>query len=174
MLTAEKFKKTSRELTTLAVPLLIKAEMLWVKEAQTHVVKCVQFHDWKKQLSLFIDPEGVWRCGGRLTNADVLYTIRHPILLPRDHPLTELLVLRAHASVSHNGIRETLTEVQTRYWILKGRSLVKQILRKCLVCKRFEGKSYSAPVPPPLPDFRVKMDSPFTSTGVDFAGPLYV
>ena len=31
-----------------------------------------------------------------------------------------------------------------------------------------------APPPPPLPEFRVKECSPFTYTGVDFAGPLYV
>lgn len=174
LLAAEKFKKKLRETTTLTVPLLNQAETFWVKEAQTHLVKCIQFHDWKKQLSLFIDPEGVWRCGGRLSNADIPYMTRHPVLLPRDHPLTELLVLKAHARVLHNGIRETLTEVRARYWILKGRSLVKRVLRKCLVCKRFEGRPYSAPIPPPLPDFRVRMDAPFASTGVDFAGPLYV
>ena len=83
-------------------------------------------------------------------------------------------MLKAHERVLHNGVKETLTEVQTRYWIIKGRSLVKRILYKCLVCRRFEGRPYSVPVPPPLPDFQVRMDSPFTSTGVNFAGPLYV
>lgn len=116
-------------------------------------MKCAQFNGWKKQFGLFIDPEGVWRCGGRLSNANVPYTTRHPILLPRDHPLTELLALRAHTRVFHNGIKETLTGVRTRYGILNGRSLVKWILHKCLVCKRFEGRPYSAQEPPPLPDF---------------------
>ena len=174
LLAAEKFKKKLRETTAPTVPLLCKAETLWVKEAQTHLMKCTQFNNWKRQLGLFLDPEGVWRCGGRLSNADFPYMTRHPILLPRDHPLTKLLVLKAHARVFHNGIKETLTEVRAKYWILKGRSLVKRILHKCLVCKRFEGRPYSAPVPPPLPDFRVQRDSPFASTGVDFAGPLYV
>ena len=44
-------------------------------------------------------------------------------------------VLKAHTRVFHIGIKETLTEVRTRYWILKGRLLVKQILRKCLMRK---------------------------------------
>ena len=75
-------------------------------------MKCTQFNSWKKQLSIFIDPEGVWRCGVRLSNADVLYTTRHPILLPiRDHSLTGLLVLKAHVRVFHNVVKETLTEV---------------------------------------------------------------
>ena len=88
LLAAEKFKKKLRETTAPTVPLLSKAATLWVNEAQTHLMKCTQFNSWKKQLSLFIDPEGVWRCGGRLSNADVPYTTRHPILLPRDHPLS--------------------------------------------------------------------------------------
>ena len=174
LLAAKGFKRKLRGTTSLTVPLLNKAETLWVKDAQNHLMKYTRFDGWKKQLGLFLDPEGVWRYGGRLSNADVPYTTKHPILLPRDHPLTELLVLKAHERVFHNGVKETLTEVRARYWILKGRLLVKRILRKCVVCKRFEGRPYSAPVPPPLPDFRVKMDSPFSSTGVDFAGPLYV
>lgn len=170
LLTAEKFKKNLRKTMTLTVPLMSKPEILWVKKNQTHFMKCTQFNGWKKQLSLFIDPEGVLRCGGRLSNADVPYTTRDPILPPRDHALMEWLVLKVHTRVFHNGIKETLTEVRARYWILKGRLLVKQILHKCLVYET-RGKTL---LNTPLPDFQVKMDSPFTSTGVDSAGPLHV
>ena len=89
-----------------------KAETLWVKEDQAHLVK---YTGWNKQLSLFIDPEGVWRCGGRLSNANMPYTTRDPILLLRDHPLLEMLVLKVHTRVFHNGRKETLTEVCTGY-----------------------------------------------------------
>uniref|UniRef100_A0A1X7TQD7 Integrase catalytic domain-containing protein n=1 Tax=Amphimedon queenslandica TaxID=400682 RepID=A0A1X7TQD7_AMPQE len=37
-----------------------------------------------------------------------------------------------------------------------------------------EGKHYGVPVPPPLPAFRVREAPPFLSTGVDFAGPLFI
>ena len=169
----ERFKSPGQP-TTVTVPLLHKAETLWVREAQTDLIKCTQFSNWEKQLGLFVDPEGVWRCGGRLSNAEVPYTTRHPVLLPRDYHLTQLLVLKAHTRVLHNGVRETLTEVRVKYWVLKGRSVVKRILRNCITCKKFEERPFSAPIPPTLPDFRARMDPPFTSTGVDFAGPLYV
>ena len=48
------------------------------------------FNSWKKQLSLFIDPEAVWRYG-RFSNADVLYTTGHLILLLRDHSFKTLI-----------------------------------------------------------------------------------
>ena len=37
-----------------------------------------------------------------------------------------------------------------------------------------EGRPYGSPVPPPLPDFHVSEAPPFSTTGVDFAGPLYI
>ncbi len=81
---------------------------------------------------------------------------------------------RAHERVFHNGIKETLTEVRSKFWILKGRSLVRKLIYRCPVCRRFKGPRYSVPPPPPLPEFRVSEQPPFTFTGVDFAGPLYI
>ena len=57
---------------------------------------------------------------------------------------------------------------------MKGRNFVKWIIGQCLVCRRFEGKPYCAPPPPPLQSFRVERSPPFAHTGVDFVGPLYV
>ena len=67
-----------------------------------------------------------------------------------------------------------MTELRSQFWIIKGRNIVKKVIHQCCVCRRHEGKPYSAPRPPPLPIFRVEEAPPFTFTGVDFAGPLYV
>ena len=83
-------------------------------------------------------------------------------------------MLRAHDKVYHNGTKETLTEVRSEFWIIKGRSLVKKLIHKCRICRRHEGPHYQVQPPPPLPEYRVSRQSPFESTGVDFAGPLYV
>lgn len=71
-------------------------------------------------------------------------------------------------------MKETLTELRSKFWVLRGRNLVKTIIHQCRVCRRHEGRPYGAPRPPPLPVFRVEEAPPFTFTGVDFAGPLYV
>ena len=83
------------------------------------------------------------------------------------------LLRGAHERVLHDGVKETLMELRSRYWIVKGRSFVKSVVRQCTTCQRFEGGAYSAPPPPPLPTFRVKEEPPFSYTGIDFAGPLY-
>ena len=74
----------------------------------------------------------------------------------------------------HGGIKETLTELRARFWVVKGRSLVRKVLRQCVRCMRYNGRPYSAPNPPPLPHFRVNASPPFSSIGVDYAGPLYI
>ena len=151
-----------------------KAEVLWVIESQSQLTKDKDFGTWKKQFGLFLDHEGMWRCGGRLTNADLPYSTRYPVLLPRKYHFTILIVKSAHGRVLHNGVKETLSELRSRYWIVKGRSLVKSIIHQCVVCRRFDGRACCTPPPPPLPTFRVREEPPFTYSGVDFAGPLYV
>ncbi len=151
-----------------------KAETLWIIESQSLLVKDRKFDDWKKQLGLFLDQNGVWRCRGRISNADLPFLTKHPVLLHRDHYLTKLFVRRAHERVLHNGVKDTLTELRSKFWIVKGRSFVRCLVHQCTICRRFVGKPYQGPPPPPLPTFRVRVEPPFTFTGVDFAGPLYV
>ena len=82
--------------------------------------------------------------------------------------------LQSHENVKHNGVRQTLTELRNKFWILKGRQAVKDVLFKCLICKKKLGKAFSTPPTPPLPTSRVSDDLVFTKVGGDFARPLYV
>lgn len=149
------------------------AETLWVKGAQNLLYQR-DFKTLTRQFNLFQDEKGVWRCGGRLSNAEIPFAAKYPILLPRGHPLTVLVVKEAHERVCHDGIKETLTETRSRFWIPKGRSLTRKIIHSCVLCRRFEGRPYKPPQPPPLPICRVKEGPAFTYTGVDFAGPLMI
>ena len=150
------------------------AEEFWLLECQKKVIADKKFKQWQKQLDLFVDEKGLWRCRGRIENANVSYTTKYPVLLHNVHYLTTLFIKKAHSRVLHNGVKETLTELRSKFWIVKGRSVVKKIIHRCHVCKRHEGKPYSTIPPPPLPSYRVEEAPPFSFTGVDFAGPLYI
>ena len=170
----KELKRTPRNTPSLySLEERLEAETLWVKSAQ----KLLYQRDFKtlsRQFNLFQDEKGVWRCRGRLSNADLPYAIKYPILLSSGHPLTALVVKEAHERVCHNGVKETLTETRSKFWIPKGRSFTRKIVHKCVVCRKFEGHPYQSPLPPPLPICRVKEDPAFTYTGVDFAGPLII
>ena len=46
--------------------------------------------------------------------------------------LTTLVVTDAHQRVQHNGVKETLVEVRSKYWIVGGRSLVRSLIHRGL------------------------------------------
>ena len=74
---------------------------------------------------LFLDDEGILRCKTRLQNAPVIDTSKRPILLPKRHHFTTLVIREIHDSIAHSGVRMTLSVVRERYWILRGRESVK-------------------------------------------------
>eukprot|EP00731_Ephydatia_muelleri_P009508 Em0005g94a len=153
---------------------LAVAELYWIQACQRVSIHNKKFEEWTKQFGLYLDDANLWRCKGRLSCADLPEATKHPIFLPSGHYFTTLLILDCHQRVMHGGIKETLTELRARFWVVKGRSLVRKVLRQCVRCMRYNGRPYSAPNPPPLPHFRVNASPPFSSIGVDYAGPLYI
>ena len=87
---------------------------------------------------------------------------------------TSLSILEHHKLVHHNGIRKTLNSIRQVYWIIRGREAVKQVIQKCVLCLKFEGRAYPTSGLPDLPEERVSDGPPFLHTGIDFAGPLYI
>ena len=86
---------------------LNKAETLWIIEVQKELAKDDNFPQWRRQFDLFRDDDNVWRCRGRIQNANVSFSTKHPVLLPRTHFLTTLFVRRAHERVMHGGVKAT-------------------------------------------------------------------
>ena len=170
-----KIGKEAREIElNIAATDMAKSELYWIKIVQRNLENSARFVTWKQQFKMFMDEFGLWRCGGRLTNPDMPQPSKHPNLLETTHPVTTLIVKDCHEKVMHNGVRETLSELRSRYWINRGRSFIRRILHECLVCKKMQGQHYINPRSPPLPEFRVQQAQPFTSCGVDYAGPLYL
>ena len=127
-----------------------------------------------RQLRLFLDTDGLLRCGGRIHNAPVSEITKFPYLLPSRHSLSRLVILDIHVRLCHSGTATTVTALRQSYWIPAARQYVKSILHHCVTCRKITGKPYPAPDPPPLPRLRTQDVHPFTFTGVDFTGALYV
>ena len=99
---------------------------------------------------------------------------KFPYLLPPRHVLTNMIIQQTHKKLHHAGVSATVTALRQVFWIPTIRQRVRTQLRKCVVCNRLMGKPYQAPDPPPLPRIRVEASQPFSVTGVDFTGALYV
>lgn len=167
-------KQPTQPSMEISVEDLREAEILWLKAMQAIIPHDSKFTSWSNQFGLFQDDQGVLRCRGRIERAVIPKDMKDPILLNTKHPVTEMIVTKCHERVSHGGVKETLTEIRTRYWLIRGRQRVRKILLECKRCKRFRTKAYQAPQAPPLPEFRIQRTHPFSFVGVDFAGPLYI
>jgi len=71
-------------------------------------------------------------------------------------------------------VLKTLTQIRSKYWIIRGPQFVRQVIHECVICRKLESSPLVLPPAPPLPKFRVTEQPPFMCTGVDFAGPLFI
>lgn len=127
-----------------------------------------------RNLDLFMDVDGVLRSKGRLANTTWSYDMKHPILIPKDCDFTMNTIQRIHEENYHVGVSHTLMKLREKYWVPHGRSQVQKALRKCHKCIKNDGGPYKLPTAPNLPEERVTYSSPFTYSGVDYFGPLFV
>ena len=79
----------------------------------------------------------------------------------------------SHLEIMCRSVESILAHLRTNYWIVRGRKTVKNLLYKCTICKRYQGKTITPPASPDLPDFRLSFNA-FNATGLDYAGPLNV
>ena len=134
-------KKKGEELILdrLLVSEIESAELIWIKEAQT-TLKCNQdYPKCKEQLGI-IEKEGILVCHGRLGNSELALSAKYPMIFPRDHRFTELVIWDVHEKVHHSKVRSTLEELRSRFWVTKGRQFVKKVISKCFICRKVEGK----------------------------------
>ena len=79
-----------------------------------------------------------------------------------------------HEKVFHNKVNETLTQLRSECWVVKGRQAVKEVVGRCVICKKLEGKYYSRPPAPPLPSFELARILVSLLLALTTAGPVFV
>ena len=153
---------------------LANSKNLWLRANQRELVISDKFTDLQNSLRLQLHEDGLYRSTGRLNQGKSLpYSLKQPILLNRDHELTRLIVIDAHLKVNHSGERHTLAEVRNEYWIPRGKSYIKQIIKRCITCRKLNSRPYNYPQSPNLPAVRLNDDICFSGIGVDYSGALY-
>ncbi len=177
---SERSRGDSKELESTEVH---RASLFWIgrmqKECFTDALAALKGNrplDKKNRLRdllPYLDEEGLLRVRGRLEHSGMSEETKHPLIIPRKHCLTKLLVLQVHESAHHAGPDWTLYHLRQKYWILMGRRTVVAALKSCLVCRRWRAVTARQAMPP-LPASRLQEAAPFARVGLDFAGPSLV
>ena len=132
----------------------------------------------KKSSSIYkLDPyieNGIMRVGGRLEKSDLPYNAKHQILIPKESPYAKLLLLHIHQTVGHQGKNAMLSKLREKYWIPQSSSLIKDMVSRCVTCRKYSAKSCSQKMSD-LPKDRVVPDeAPFSHSGMDYFGPFSI
>ncbi|KAL5020965.1 hypothetical protein ScPMuIL_000120, partial [Solemya velum] len=124
-------------------------------------------------LDPFLDSHGLLRVDGRLRKMGdtTNVAVKHPLILPKRHHVSMLLVRHYHEEVKHMG--RHLTEGALRsagLWIIGGKRLISSMISKCVTCRKLRGKMQIQKMRD-LPDDRLEPSPPFSHVGLDTFGP---
>ena len=142
-----------------------QAELLLVKTVKHNVYNWTQFYQQKVHLRLFIGDD-ILRCKGGISKPSPPYDSQNPIYLPKCN-FSKLLVKFNHSKVLQNGVKNTLNELWTRFWISKARTFISGVIKNRFIWKKAEGLTCKYPPAPDLLSIMVAFASAFRHTGVD-------
>ncbi|XP_065075863.1 uncharacterized protein LOC135699513 [Ochlerotatus camptorhynchus] len=123
----------------------------------------------------FLDEHDVLRVRGRtiscpFVNQDAV----NPVILPRDHHITRLVISHYHSKYHHQNHNTVINELRQRYSIPRLKAAYNRIRQCCQQCKNDRAR----PQPPAMSDLPLPRLAayarPFTYMGVDYFGPIVI
>lgn len=126
-----------------------------------------------RKLTPFLDQKNLLRVGGRLRQAELPFTEKYPVLLPKESRLTAVLIDHVHRTNCHPGPQTVQNLIQQNFWIISARSIIRKRIHRCIPCFRARPRA-PQPLMGNLPRARLERVKPFNRTGIDFAGPFNV
>lgn len=144
-----------------AVQVMVKAVQ---KEKFDEEIKCLKADKIIKgklnKLKPLLEESGLLRVGGRLRNSDLPFNQRHPMILPEQHHLTEIIIEALHRENLHVGQNGLLAALRRSFWPLNARRAINRVLRRCVRCFRVKPKD-TEQLMGDLPRCRVAVAEPF-------------
>lgn len=125
--------------------------------------------------SPILDPSSIIRMRSRLQDADYLtFDQRRPIILPKNHIVTQLIEWHYHEDLLHQNQATVLNEIKQRFAISSLRSALKSLRARCWQCKRRNMKPDILEMSDFSPSRLAARMSPFAYTGLDYFRSIMV
>ncbi|XP_062713425.1 uncharacterized protein LOC134290324 [Aedes albopictus] len=120
-----------------------------------------------------ISDDGLIRVGGRIRHSKAPEAMKHPIIITKKHRLAFLLADHYHRTLLHAGPQLMTSAIRNKFWVLGGRDLLRQVYHQCHTCFRRKPVLIQQATAD-LPSTRVIPSRPFSISGVDYCGPVYL
>ena len=126
------------------------------------------------QLNIYKDRNGLLRVSSKFERFRHSPNSRYfPLLLPRNHRITELMIRDIHIKFNHIGLYALLNEVKRTIYVPKIFSFVKKILKECIHCKKLNARTVKLNQSS-YREFRVDPPNiPFRYSFLDYMGPFF-
>ncbi|XP_058448836.1 uncharacterized protein LOC131428813 [Malaya genurostris] len=149
--------------------------LLQIDRQQSESSKSISKSSAVYKLCPFLDTHGVMRMKGRVDACEfLLEDAKNPIILPRLHPVTRLILAYYHEKFHHQNHRTVLNEVRQRFYVPRLRALLTKTRSSCQRCKIRDAVA-NPPAMADLPPARLAaFTRPFAHTGIDYFGPIEV
>ena len=125
------------------------------------------------QLNVFQDHNGVLRVKTKISHIGKKMC-DFPILLSKKSHVTHLIIKDIHRRLNHSGKYSVLAELRKNFYLPNCFSTVKNILKLCTICKRFNSK----PISLNQNEYRKFRNSPentpFRNLALDYLGPISI
>lgn len=110
------------------------AHVNWRAEWRTKLKK-LKMSAYMRKLHPLEDEFGILRVKWRLENALISYEGKHPIVLSYRYLVTNLIISQYHQTIGYLGQEYVVSSLRHFYWMIKGRSAVRRVVRKCFPCR---------------------------------------
>ena len=170
-----------------ALPIFLSTEEL--ATARATIIRLAQSTAFEKEINILktgnilpkrialhkltprLGKDGILRVGGRLAHSNLSPDSKNPPILPHFSAISRLIVLQAHLACLHGGPTLTASIVAQQAWIVGRKRLVNSVIRNCMSCQRVKPR-LAHQLMGDLPAARVTPAPPFSSSGLDYAGPI--
>ena len=135
-------------------------------------------HLSRKTVAYSLDPvlndKGLLCVGGRFKRSSLNELCIHPVLLPKEGYISQLITQWCNDETQHSGRGITLSELRsTGYWVINRNSAVRRLISKSVICKKLSGNTCQQKMSD-LPVEWLTVTPPFTYVGLDLFGPFIV
>ena len=127
-------------------------------------------------LDPFIGEDGVLKVGGRLGNSSSPDAFKHPMVIPKGHPITKMIIADCHEKVTHQGKGFIMNEIRSNgFWIPGMNRVVASYIQHHLrvICRK-QRRPVEEQRMADFPSEIVDPSPPFSYCGMDCFGPYLV